>query len=532
LKPATTEERAALKAELEREAWHRGILFWKLHSDQKAVYQAMMLVTAARYVLEIARRWGKTWLFCVVAIEACLGGPKRRVVYGAPTLKDLQEFIIPTIEAIIEDAPASCRPHFDANKLHWTFPNGSYIHLFGCDDKRKANRGRGAGAFLVILDECGFIPILRYVIKSVLRPQLLHSGGRMLLGSTPAEQPDHDFTAICERAEANGNYSRRTIYDNPRLTPERIQVFIEDDAKEEGLTPEAYRETDDFRREYMAERVVNKLLVVLPEWEAMRGKLLVPIERPEFFNGQSVLDPGGNDPHAVQFGYYHFKLAAYVIEDELLLRNGENTAELVSGIQAKEKELWGTKLWNGTLRGATEKPTDELMACLPEWMSAVLDKHTERSKQPFARWSDTNIQLVRDLYELHGVAFIPTQKHDKEIHVNNLRVHINASKVYVNPRCVHTDRHFRSTTWANHKRKDYARKAGEHGDLVDCATYGVRNLDKRNPEPIGWGLSPDALPSERMRIEAQAKDRSQALTRAFLNGTPLGRKIAKTKHQG
>ncbi len=528
MKSATTEERALLRAEVQREAWHRGQLFWKLHSDQKSVYAAMMLVTAARYVLEIARRWGKTWLFCVVAIEACLGGPKRRVVYGAPTLKDLQEFIIPTIEAIIEDAPAECRPHFDANKLHWTFPNGSYIHLFGCDDKRKANRGRGSGAFLVILDECGFIPILRYVIKSVLRPQLLHSGGRMLLGSTPAEEPDHDFTAICERAEANGNYARRTIYDNPRLTPERIQVFIEDDAKEEGLTPEAYIETDDFRREYMAERVVNKLLVVLPEWEAARAQLLVAVPRPEFFNAQVTLDFGGNDPHAAHFGYWDFRRAAYVIEDEILLRNGENTEKLCAAIQAKESELYGTKLWNGTLRGATEEATESLISCLPDWMRGLLDKGAKRSQQPFTRWADNNLALVRDLYELHGTAFIPTAKDNKELQVNNVRVAISAKQVLVNPKCVHTDRHWRSTTWKDHKRKDFARKAGEHGDLVDTACYGMRNLDKRNPEPIGWGLPENITP--KARAEAMARTtRSQTLTRAYLNATPLGRKLSKTR---
>lgn len=524
----TPEERAALKLELKREAWLRGELYWKLHEDQKTVYAAIITCALARFVLEIARRWGKTWLFATLAIEACLQGPKRRVVYGAPTLKDLQEFIIPTIESICEDAPPECRPHFDAQKLHFTFPNGSYIHLFGCDDKRKANRGRGAGAFLVILDECGFIPILRYVIKSVLRPQLLHSGGRMLLGSTPAEEPDHDFTAMAERAETNGNYARRTIYDNPRLTEAQVAKFIEDDAREEGLTPEAYVETDDFRREYMAERVINKLLVVIPEWAAARAQLLVAVPRPEFFNAQTILDFGGNDPHAATFGYWDFQRAAYVVEDELLLRDGENTTQLTAAIQAKEGQLWGTKRWEGTLRIATEEPSEELRRNLPPWMQAILVKEADKDSQPFSRWCDNNIQLARDLYQTHGMAFIPTAKDNKELQVNNVRVAISAKQLLVNPRCAHMDRHLRTTTWKDHKRKDFARRAGEHGDLVDDLCYGFRNLDKRNPFPPGYGVGVE----HSFRAQQAAKTRmtrSRVVSHAYLNATPLGRKLLKKR---
>jgi hypothetical protein len=171
------------------------------------------------------------------------------------------------------------------------------VHLFGCDDKRKANRGRGPGAKRAFLDECGFIPFARYVVRSILRPQLLHlkpeeARAALLIGSTPAEQPDHDFTAMAEKAEARGNYANRTIYDNPLLTEEQIKAFIEDDAKEDGLTPEAYVETDDFRREYLAQRVVNKLLLAVPEWEAKREKSLVRVPRPQYFDGFAILDPG------------------------------------------------------------------------------------------------------------------------------------------------------------------------------------------------------------------------------------------------
>jgi hypothetical protein len=132
---------------------------------------------------------------------------------------------------------------------------------------------------LAIFDEAGFCPLLRYVLRSVFRPSLLHSGGRTLVASTPAEEPDHDFTAIAELAEANGAYFNRDVWDNPRLTEGQIEKFIEDDARDEGMSVEAYLESDEFRREYRAERVINKMLLAVPEWLEKRATQLIEIRR-------------------------------------------------------------------------------------------------------------------------------------------------------------------------------------------------------------------------------------------------------------
>lgn len=517
-KPSPTELRALLRQAARENLWRQGELSWKLHPSQSGVYEQMQASKASRYVLEIARRWGKTWLLGVLAMETCLRNPGCRVVYGASTLKALEEFILPQFEALIEDAPADCTPVWNSGSGHWTFPNGSYIHLFGADDKRKANRGRGPAAALAIFDEAGFTPVLKYVLKSIFRPQLLTTGGRTFVASTPAEEPDHDFTEIAERAEANGNYARRTIYDNPRLTQQRIIDFIAEDAKEDGLSPEAYVETDTFRREYLAERVIDHLLVVVPEWDHKRSTLIQAVPRPEYFDGMSVLDPGGADPHAVTFGYWHFGLAKWVVEDELLLRDGEHSGELVAAIKAKERELWGVERFDGSLRAGREQPSQELLAQLPDFMSAVLVKDAQ--EQPFVRWADNaNVTLVRDLYLLHGLAFVPTRKDDLQAQVNNLRVMVNAEELLLHPRCVHTDRHLRATTWENHKRKRFTRKAGEHGDCLATLIYGARNLDRqRNPVPEH--MRPPPTRRELVRGTGHSD-----LERAMLGNSPLGRKL-------
>ncbi len=287
--------------------------------------------------MEIARRFGKTFLLVVLACESCLRKPGVRVAFGAPSLKHLQEFVLPMFEAITRDAPDDCRPTFNHQSGHWRFPNKSWVHLFGADNKMQASRGRGAESVRNIFDEAGFSPVLDYVLDDVFKATTMHSGGMMLLGSTPADTPDHPFTAIAGRAERDGYYSKKTIHDNPRLTPQRIAAFIAEGAAEQGMTVEEYELSDTFQREYLANRVIDARMLVVPDWQAKRTKLLVSVPRPEFFNGLVSLDFGGADPHAAIFGYWHPGIGKFVIEDELLLRNGENTAVLSEAIKAKGK---------------------------------------------------------------------------------------------------------------------------------------------------------------------------------------------------
>lgn len=521
-------------AEAKAELWRLGNLTWKLHAGQLQLYFAILAAAASRFVLELARRYGKTYLLVLVAIETALKNPGCRVVYGAPTLKHLEEFVHPAFEAICADAPEDCKPTFNAKTSHYVLPNGSHIHLFGADDKRKADRGRGPGAILALFDECGFTPILRYVLRSVLRPQLLHTkrrqgtfNGMMLLGSTPAEEPDHDFTVIAERAEAKGNYARRTIYDNPLLTKEQVDQFLKDDAEEEGMSIEQYLLTDDFRREWLAERVTNKLLIVMgQDWEWSREKshnLYVEIQkegRPEYFDACTTLDFGGHDPHAALFDYWHFTRACLVVEDELLLRNGENTEELANALKAKERALWQTTFWEGTLRAYRD---EKLVEALPDWFKVELDKNAPQ--QPYVRWCDNDIQLARDLYELHGYAVVPTSKDDLELQVNNARVLVRQTKVAINPACKDTDRHLKSTVWANHKRKEWKRKNGEHGDLLACLIYRVRNIDRqRNPYPEHHRVT--LITERQARIDAKAAG-GDDVARAFFADNPLARKLIR-----
>lgn len=449
-----------------QELWAVGDLSWLLDSNQENIRHAVHSSKSKYYVIECARRLGKSFLMCVMAVEAALKAPRQRILYAAPTNKDAIEIVTPLLEEILDTAPFKVK--YDKNQSKWVFPNGSQIRLFGCDNKTKANRGRGSGAHLVLVDEAGFVPVLDYVLHSIVAPQTLTTRGRVVLASTPSDEPDHPFTNLAAKAEEGGYYVRKTIYENPRLTDEDVQKYIADDAAILGFTVEEFKESDIYKREFLALRAIDTNLVVLPEWDGVTS-----IEvRPRFYDAYVAFDAGGVDPHALLFGYWDFEQQQLVIEDELFLRDNEDTSEIIEYVKGKEGILWGVDKWDGTLRA--NEPADVLTA-------------SPSNKQPYLRVSDMGSPKLE--LRVDGVLFMPTKKTEKRAAIDAVRVLFRQKKIKIHPRCKNLIRHIRTTMWLNEKQRDYRRtKSGEHGDLVDCLIYMVRNLRRtKDPTPFGWG---------------------------------------------
>lgn len=465
--------------------WEEGDLSFLPDDNQLEMITAIRDSKQKYFVIECARRLGKSYLLCILAIEECLRKPNRRVLYAAPTTKDAIEIVAPLIEEICKDAPFPVR--FDRQQSKFIFPGKSQLRLFGCDNKTKANRGRGSGAHLVLLDEAGFIPTLDYVLHSIVGPQTLTTKGRVVLASTPSDEPDHPFTTLAEKAESGGYYVRKTIYDNPRLTELEIKQYIEDDAAILGMSVDEFKQSDVYKREHLAIRAIDTNLVVIPEW---RGRFET-VPRPEFYDGYVALDLGGVDPHGVLFAYWDYSNQTLVVEDELLLRDGQNTQEIIDAVKAKEAFLWGTEKWDGTLKAAQEK-------------AGVLFNKDEHA-QPYLRVCDMGGPKL-DL-KIDGVWFMPTEKQNKWEAISQVRAMLNTGHIKISSSCKNLDRHLKTTMWQSEKTATYRRRNGEHGDLVDCLVYLVRNLRRaRNPRPIGFGL-----PVENVWIRAVAKSKGTFL---------------------
>lgn len=433
------------------EAWYRGYLRYKLRDHQKKVYDQIKSLRGGSFYFNKARRIGGSYLLCVLAIEACLAKEGAQVKYAAPTSKMVRKIITPNIKKILKDCPKEMRPTWDRIEGEWKFPhNDSTLAVAGCDNQQYENL-RGTESDFICLDEVGFIDELEYIINDVLKPQTKDTKGLIVLTSTPARSPAHESAKICTAHKEVGLYAHLTVWDDNHYSRAQHEAYFVQMAESMNMTLDEFYASTTFRREYLGEFVADEERSVIPEWNLALEKHITKLDFavPEYRDRYVSLDIGWRDGMGVLFGYWNYKRAILVIEDELLLFK-KTAKEVSEAIRTKEIELWG-------------------------------------KEQPFLRISDNNLQTIADI-NAHGLTFIPTRKDDKELQVNNLREWIRGYKVFIHPRCRRLIAQLGSTIW-NKQRTSYERNREGHGDLLDSLVYLVRNVRRdRNPYPGNYGI--------------------------------------------
>ena len=189
---------------------------------------------------------------------------------------------------------------------------------------------------------------------------------------------------------------------------------------------------------------------IIPEFDSGKeNELVIDDPRPSHFQWYAAMDPGGVDFTGYLCGLWDFNRARLVVVGEVLIR--DNSAGIAEKILACEKMCFG---------------------CL----------------EPRKRVSDTSIQLIRDMRELHGINFVPTMKDDKEAAINAVRVAFQNNRIIIHPRCKSLIHQLRVGRW-NKNRTSYERtEADGHYDLIDALVYLWRSIDQSsNPFPTFSG---------------------------------------------
>jgi hypothetical protein len=436
--------------------WRKGVLSWKLDPVQKDLYESYHHASHKTIVWSCSRRLGKSYALCTIAIEKCIQKPNSVVKYIAPTRRHVKMIIGPIMKQLLEDCPKGLRPNISKAEDIYRFPNGSEIQMAGTDQGH-AESLRGGSSDICIVDEAGFCDDLRYIVQSILIPTTTTTRGKVILSSTPPKESDHEFVNYMKQAEYRGSFVKKTIYDaiGPRITKEIIQEIIEELGGEESI---------DFRREYMCEMVIDEDTAVVPEFtEQMQKAIIRDWARPVYYDGYVAGDIGFKDLSVFLFAYYDFRAAKLIIEDELVMSGKKMTTEfLAQGIREKEHINF-------------------------------VDAHSGAIQEPYLRVCDNNLIVINDLYQLHKLSFMPTEKDDASAALNNMRVKLKEGSIIINPRCKTLIYHLRHATW-NKRKTSYARSpdAG-HYDAVDALKYLVRNVQwTKNPYPFDYrGKSSD-----------------------------------------
>lgn len=416
----------SLYARLAREKWFRvsekrcGIEFL-FHDAQVQLNKIYHLETDSMLrVWLCARQFGKTFFLTAKAIEHMIQNPKKQGRLGAAYLSDIETFIMPAFEKILEHCPPSIKPVFKTKHSTWVFPNGSKLKLVGLDVKPEGMRG-GSLSFIGI-DEAAFVTsdTLDYVYTSVIVPATLHNPDtKVIFSSTPPSTPGHCFLNYYLKAESEGGSAKFTIYDNPMLDNSDVLRM----AKELGCVVEdgqIIKMSTAFRREMMAEFVVDDTLQVIPEFNKEDHVRVIDRDQYyEVYHKYVSQDLGVHDLTAVIFGTYLFKQATLYIEDEFDIAGPEvTTPNLVKKVQDKERLLWGD---------------------LPV----------------YRRISDNNNpHLLQDLGSIHGLHFHAVVKTSVEAMINQVRNAFKDNRIIIHPRCKKLIGCLEYGVW-NKKRTDF-----------------------------------------------------------------------------
>lgn len=507
-----------LQAALVATLWERGDLRYKLKPCQLDMLTAIEASGRFKYLIKCARRLGKTYLLCCIAIMACLGKPGTQVRFAAPTKLALRKLIKPIMRKIMLDCPDHLRPKYVKEDNTYVFPNpnappgakdkfegGSEIHLAGVNNGN-ADDLRGTATDLFIIDEAGTVDDLHYLVHDVALPQLLDEdlqivkGRRLLLASSPPRTPAHEFTAMAKQAELEGNYSHYNIFAGG-YPPEVLRMFL----KEDGVSDEQIDRfmagdyenvSSTIKREYLALDVVDTESALVPEW---RGEFVVAdIVRDEFFPfyfKYEALDIGVRHFSVCLFGHYDFRAARLYIHDEVVMNGPQmTTALLATAIKATEKAVFGVP------GKETEVPP------------VIFKLHK--------RISDKDLLLVQDMRADHALPFSPTDKGELEQMINDVRIWVTAKKVWVHERCKHLIGCLSYGVW-NKKRTDFDETLQYgHFDGLAALMYLIRNIKVDatvNPIPSDYGKPAE---SHWFNPDKKRLDRKEKLRRAFTQGRP------------
>lgn len=302
------EARLALELEIKAALWKSGDLEWKLDTTQVRVRRAReaawmppiapkpgetlseierirrVAVPISFYEL-LARGNGKSFELVCFALETALRKPNQRILYCAPLREDAEKIVADLLGLnILLDCPEEVKPDWKAGDGEYHFKNGSIIRFRGVNNE-SAERLRGAGYHLVILDEVGSYDYLRRVL-AIVKPVAKRFKGKIVLATTPSEQEDHESNDIYEEHATVIPGSLRppaavklTMLDNPRWTwEERVQILADCGEVLEDiphiLSGAMLPKRTETLREYWCEPCTDESKSRFPGWREAEAKLL------------------------------------------------------------------------------------------------------------------------------------------------------------------------------------------------------------------------------------------------------------------
>ena len=406
------------------------------------MYQSIFSSQGRKYVAHSSRRLGKTFLLVVICCIVALSKPNAQIRYASVTQKAVKKMVHPIFKEIFKTVNRKYRPVWNQQDGAYRFANGSEIHVAGVNNGHSDDL-RGTAADLCVVDEAAFIDELQYLVDSVLMPQLISTGGKLLMASSSPLSPAHEFTSYIQEARLTGQYASYDIHQGEYP----IEV-VEEFCREAGG-----KDSTVWRREYLNEIIVDSKYAIVPEFAKDIVQDYAPTEFDPYYHRYVSMDIGTKDFTAILFAVYDFKRAQLFIIDEIIINGPEvTTANIAKQVKATELK-YGMK--------------------------------------PHKRVSDNNnLILLQDLGSTEDLHFQATNKDRLEAMVNEMRIWVGNKKVIVSPKCIQTIGCLEFGVWNKNKTEWGKSIQYGHFDALASLMYLIRNIDQNtNPIPSNYGTN-------------------------------------------
>lgn len=419
--------------------WSRGELHWKLHIGQRPIYKVLRNLdpSVRKRVVLCSRRFGKTFLGTLLALEDCLAPPwDEPVRIIGPEIKQTVDIIEPILNKIAVDAPQGLIQRI---KSEYRWKVGHSLLILGGFDRKNIERHRGQPSKSIYIEEAGSAKPedYEYGMREVLLPQLLHSEGPMTFLTTPPQDPMHPFVVdTITEAKLHNAFFKQTIYDNPRLSVDQVNRAIEDCGGSD---------TPAFKREYLCEIFRDESVVIIPQFDPQRH--VMKLKAPEHATWILGGDFGGvRDKTVFVLAYWDYERAKMCVVGERVFNPGTPTSIIIDGVRA-------------------------------------LEKSAELKSEPI-RYIDMPGQVQVDINEAHQFFAAMPLKDDFDASINQLALAFAQNKILVDPCCEFLAASLESGRF-NKNRTDFMRsEALGHCDAIAALMYTWRMIDKTtNPFP-------------------------------------------------
>ena len=436
------------------DSWFRGDLSYQLRPHGQLDLYNFIKRTHAKdpepelFVVESHRRFGKSYIWTLLAVERCLSKPWQLVKYAAPTAVQCIKIVKPNLMRVLRDCPVELKPHKAG--LNWTFRNPalkeggavpeSEFQLVGVNEDPDAIRGEATD--MAVLDEAGMMKRLKYIVEDILSFQFMgRKDALFAMISTPPASMDHPFISkYIPEAMDGARYFQMPASKNKDFTPDDEAIVLRNCKS---------KETVSWRREAECQHITDTESMIVPEFIGSRKDVIKEDEAPPYFYPEVCFDAGAKDYCHMLYGYVDFLEQRLIIEDEIWTHY-KSTGQIARLMLSKVNELWPVKPYKPHI------------------------------------FADAPLQQLIDFQVDHKIVVEPAMKHDKDATLAQLRTCVLSEKIHINPRCEKLIYQLENGVW-NEQRTKWARSDQlGHCDGIAALGYFVRSARwRRNPYPKG-----------------------------------------------